>query len=173
MENLKPYLAIALDRGAHHAIVIEPSRIATAPWVRIKCQFGCPMYGKSLCCPPNTPSPEEMRRILDIYSRAILLHCHWQKRHEVVNGFNEMVVDLEIALFLDGYYKAWGMGSGPCRRCRECDTSGQCLNAYKARPSMEACGIDVFMTAREHDLPIQVLRTKKDERDIFGLILVE
>jgi hypothetical protein len=38
---------------------------------------------------------------------------------------------------------------------------------------MEACGIDVFATARGHDLPIEVVRTHKDEREIFGVVLVE
>ena len=131
------------------------------------------MHGKSLCCPPYTPTPDQMRHILDSYSHAILLHRYWLKGYGIVDEFNEIVVDLEIALFLDGYYKAWGLGSGPCRRCKECDTSGRCLNAYRARPSMEACGIDVFKTAGEHDLPIHVLRTHEEERDIFGAVLVE
>lgn len=114
-----------------------------------------------------------MRQILDSYTRAILLHRHWQKEYKVVDEFNETVVDLQITLFLDGYYKAWGMGSGLCRRCKECDTSGPCLQAHKARPSMEASGTDVFKTAREYDLPIRVIRTREEERDIFGVVLVE
>lgn len=173
MNQLDPYLAMALERGVDHAKIIETSNIFTAPWVRIKCQFGCPRYRRSLCCPPYTPAPDQMRQILDSYTRAILLHRHWQKEYKVVDEFNETVVDLEITLFLDGYYKAWGMGSGPCRRCKECDTSGPCLQAYKARPSMEACGIDVFKTARGYDLPIRVIRTREEERDIFGVVLVE
>ncbi len=38
---------------------------------------------------------------------------------------------------------------------------------------MEACGIDVFKTARDNGFTIQVLRTRDEERDIFGLVLVE
>jgi hypothetical protein len=38
---------------------------------------------------------------------------------------------------------------------------------------MEACGIDVFKTARDNGFPIEVLKTREEERDIFGLILVE
>lgn len=173
MEKLHPYLTMALERGADHAEVIETSSVVTAPWVRLKCQFGCPGYGRSLCCPPYTPTPEQMRRVLDAYTHAILLHRHWRKDRNAVDEFNEMVVDVEITIFLDGYYKAWGLGCGPCRRCKECDTSGRCLQAYRARPSMEACGIDVFKTARAHDLPIHVVQSHKEERDIFGLVLVE
>jgi predicted metal-binding protein len=114
-----------------------------------------------------------MRQILASYTHALLIHRHWQKGYNVVHEFNELVVDVEIALFLDGYYKAWGMGSGPCTRCKKCDVDGRCLHADRARPSMEACGIDVFKTVRNHDLPIQVVRTHGEERDIYGVILVE
>jgi hypothetical protein len=38
---------------------------------------------------------------------------------------------------------------------------------------MESCGIDVFKTAREHSLPISVVRDHKQERDIYGLVLIE
>jgi predicted metal-binding protein len=172
-ETLNPYLTMARERGVDHALVIEPASIITASWVRLKCQFGCFGYGRGLCCPPHTPSPEQMRTVLDSYKRAILLHCHWQKGIGVVDQFNEMVVDIERSLFLDGYYKAWGMGSGPCRRCKKCDTTGTCLHADRARPSLEACGIDVFATARGHNLPIQVVRTHKDEREIYGVVLLE
>jgi predicted metal-binding protein len=87
--------------------------------------------------------------------------------------FNETIVKLEIKLFLDGYYKAWSMGSGPCRLCKECDLTTECKHGLEARPSMEACGIDVFKTARDNGFPIEVVRTREDERNIFGLILVE
>jgi len=65
------------------------------------------------------------------------------------------------------------MGSGPCRLCRECDLSNSCKHGYEAWPSMEACGINVFKTARDNGFPIEVVRTYEDERNIFGLILVE
>jgi predicted metal-binding protein len=172
-EQLRSYLTKARDRGADHARIIETASIITAPWVRLKCQFGCFGYGRSLCCPPHTPTPDEMRVILDTYTHAILLHRHWHKGYAVVDEFNELVVDIEIALFLDGYYKAWSMGSGPCRRCKTCNLDDTCIHADKARPAMEACGIDVFATARGHDLPIHVVRTHKEERDLFGVVLVE
>lgn len=83
-----------------------------------------------------------------------------------------MVVDMEKKLFLDGFYKAWAMGSGPCTQCAQCNLTGPCRHAYRARPSMEACGIDVYQTAHNHGLPIRVVRTHRDERDIYGLVLV-
>jgi hypothetical protein len=38
---------------------------------------------------------------------------------------------------------------------------------------MESCGIDVFKTAREHGLPINVVRNHNQERDLYGLVLIE
>ena len=173
MKTLKPYLEIALKKEVTHAIVVETSKIFTEPWVRMRCQFGCAGYGETLCCPPYTPTPEEMRKILDSYRRGILLHRHIRKGHKYVSEFNETIVNLERTIFLDGHYKAWSLGSGPCTRCKECNVSGTCLHSDKARPSMEGCGIDVFRTAREHGLPIKVVKDHSQDRDTYGLILVE
>ena len=57
--------------------------------------------------------------------------------------------------------------------CKECNLSGSCQHGLEARPSMEACGIDVFKTARDNGFPIEVVRTRDDEMNIFGLVLVE
>lgn len=139
----------------------------------MKCQFGCRRYGQSHCCPPHAPAPDEMRRILDSYTQAILLHKNWREGVLRIDAFNDAVVALESALFFDGYYKAWGMGSGPCMLCEKCNISGQCVHSARARPSMEACGIDVFRSVRETGLPIRVLKDRKEERHSYGLVLVE
>ena len=172
-EKLSKYLEMALGRGVDDALIIETSKVYTAPWVRMKCQFGCVGYGERLCCPPHAPAPERTRAILDSFTRAILLHRHWQKGYRTVEEFNDVIVDLETAIFLDGFYKAFSMASGPCTRCAECNISGTCRYPDRARPSMEACGIDVFATAREHGLPIKVVRDRDEERDVFGLVLIE
>jgi len=171
--KLAPYIKLVLDNKITDAVIIKTSEVITAPWVRMKCQFGCAGYGKTLCCPPHTPTPDEMRRVLDSYSHALLLHLHWTKDYKMVNRFNDTIVVLERTIFLDGYYKAWALGSGPCDRCEKCNVSGGCLNADKARPSMESCGIDVFKTVRDHGLPIHVVRNHNQERDLYGLVLIE
>jgi len=176
MRPIEEYCSLAIERGIDGAKVVEPGSVATAEWVRLKCQFGCPGFGRSLCCPPHSPTPEVTRRVIDSYQKAILLHRHIPhvpKRREVAKHFNEMVVRLEIDIFLGGYYKAWSMTSGPCRLCKECDVNSDCKHGYEARPSMEACGVDVFQTARENGFPIQVVRTQEEAQNIFGLILVD
>jgi predicted metal-binding protein len=172
MKALEVYCKEVLEQGAERAKIIDPRSVITAEWVRMKCQFGCPGFGKSRCCPPHTPTPDLTRKVVDSYQKAILVHRKLPKE-EKTKLFNETLVKLEIEIFLDGYYKAWSMGSGPCRLCQECDLSSPCKRGLEARPSMEACGIDVFKTARDNGFPIEVLRTREEERDIFGLILVE
>jgi predicted metal-binding protein len=172
MEQLDRYLLLAKEKGIDHAAVIETSKVYTAPWVKMKCQFGCFFYNRSFCCPPRTPPPEEMRTILDSYTHAILLHKLWKEGVRDIRNFNESVVEVELALFLAGYYKAWGLGSGPCRGCEKCNITGECLHSDKARPSMEACGIDVFRTAAENGLSFPVLKHTNAERNSFGLVLV-
>ena len=154
------------------AKAIDPRSIVTAEWVRMKCQYGCPGYGGRLCCPPHTPSPEVTRKVIDSYEKAILLHQRLDKGRKT-KSFNETIVRLEIEIFLDGYYKAWSMGSGPCRLCKECNLTGLCRHGYEARPSMEACGIDVFKTARDNGFPIDVVRSLEETRNAYGVILVE
>jgi predicted metal-binding protein len=114
--------------------------------------------------------------VIDCYQKAILLHQRLPKkktRWERFDHFSKAIVRLEIEIFLDGYYKAWSMGAGPCDLCKECNLSGTCKHGLVARPSMEACGIDVFKTARDNGFPIEVVQTRDEEINIFGLILVD
>jgi predicted metal-binding protein len=172
METLEAHCRNALEMGIDEAKVIDPASVATAEWVRMKCQFGCHNFGRRLCCPPYAPTPHVTRKVIDSYQKAILLHKRFSQG-KTTEVFNESIVRLEIRIFLDGYYKAWSMGTGSCRICKECDPTGFCKHGSKARPSMEACGVDVYKTARDNGFPINVVQTHKEERNHFGLVLVE
>lgn len=176
MKSMESFCKKAIEMGVERAKIIDARSIVTAEWVRMKCQYGCPGFGMSLCCPPRSPTPDTTRKVIDSYQKAILLHRRLQKgekRGERAKIFNKAVVRLEIEMFLDGYYKAWSMGYGPCDRCKECNLSGPCRHGLEVRPSMEACGIDVFKTARDNGFTLKVLRKREEERNIFGLVLVE
>ena len=58
-------------------------------------------------------------------------------------------------------------------RSDECDLEGPCRHAYKTRPAMEACGIDVFATARAAGFPLEVVTSRDCEQNYYGLVLVE
>lgn len=179
-QDLEKYCDQALRVGFANAKIINPKSVETAPWVRLKCQFGCASYGKIYSCPPDTPAPEQTRSILDTYHRAILFHIQpsqveadmWRKmRVKMLNG----LTDLEGEMFKDGYYKAFVLLAGPCHLCKECSKLKEepCNFGQKARPSMEACGIDVFQTARNAGFSIAPLREKTDPRNDFCLMLVD
>ena len=162
----KSFVKRVVDLGAVEAKVIKASSVITADWVRLKCQFGCDGYGSSLCCPPKTPTPEQTRKTLDGYETAILAHF------EVNAHVTKSMAALEREVFLQGYYKALAFGAGPCNLCRSCPEDG-CKYPDKARPSMEACGIDVFSTARNNGCPIEVVLNESSEQNYYGLLLIE
>jgi predicted metal-binding protein len=155
-----------MDAGAMAALVIDPSTVETAPWVRWKCRFGCDCYGSSMVCPPHSPGPDETRKMLDSYRRAILFEAPFGKAKEIA-------VSLERTLFMAGHYKAFGLGAGPCELCPACAFDKGCRHADIARPAMEACGIDVFATARKHGFEIEVVRGHSDPQHYFGMVLVD
>ncbi len=177
--DLKRYCEKALESGATHAQQVHPSSVVTAAWVRWKCEFGCPEYGKGYCCPPHTRTPEETRALLDCYHRAILFHREAPKTSERAKGWKpywDMMVDLEGDIFKDGFYKAFVLLAGPCRICKECAKKAgapNCSFGYRARPSMEASGIDVFQTARNNGFFIVPLRERNDTQNVFSLMLID
>ena len=178
--GLKKYCDRALEAGAAHAKVIEPGSVVTAPWVRLKCQFGCAGYGTRYCCPPDTPTPQEMRTVLDAYGRAMLIHMEavgteLQEKRKLRAKLIDHLTELEGEMFKDGYYKAFLLVSGPRHLCKACAKLKQepCNFGYKARPSMESCGIDVYQTARRNGFLIQPLREKSEPQNNYCLMLVD
>ena len=157
---------MARDLGALDAKVVPASTVETAQWVRWKCRFGCGGFGATLMCPPHSPTPEQTRAVIDSYQRAVLF--------EAAHGEPKRIaVALERELFLAGCYKAFGLGSGPCHLCEKCALDEGCRHPHDARPSMEACGIDVFATARKHGFTINVVRDHDDAQHYFGLVLID
>jgi predicted metal-binding protein len=163
---VEKYIQRLHQLGAVSAKTIDIPSIVTAPWTIFKCQYGCGRYGKSWCCPPKSPGYQQTREILDSYRTAVLFHCH---NMAIVT---DIAVVVAKELFLDGYYKAIAFGSGPCKKCKECNTNG-CNFPDRAAPAMEACGIDVFQTARNNGYEINTLRTPDEIQNHFGLILTE
>ena len=157
----------AVELGATDAKVVSTSQVFTGEWVRQKCRYGCGAYASSRNCPPHSPTPAQTRKVLDEYDAAILIHG------DRTTDIRSVVVKLEREVFLAGHYKAFGYACGPCHLCEECSIDGACLQPHEARPAMEACGIDVFATARAAGFPIQVVTDHDCEQNYYGLVLVE
>ena len=165
-QAVKKFTDRALELGAKSAVAVKPADVVTGQWVLWKCRYGCSGYGSSLVCPPHTPKPEETRKVLDEYSAGILFECEPKQARGIA-------VKLEREIFLSNFYKAFGLGSGPCRLCSDCSFEEGCLHPDEARPSMEACGIDVYATARRHGFSINVVKDYSDAQHYFGLVLIQ
>ena len=164
--ELEGFARRAVEMGASRAKIIRAKEVVTGEWVRWKCQFGCGGFESSLVCPPHTPKPSETRKMIDGYRWAVLF--------EAGRGDPKVIaVKLEREVFLAGYYKAFGLGAGPCRLCGTCAIEKGCRHPEESRPAMEACGIDVYATARKQGFKIEVVRTHKDAQHYFGMVLIE
>lgn len=153
----------ALEFGASMAEIIPVSWVQIDERVRLKCAIPlCPYYNKSIHCPPHTPSIELMRKAVSRYSHAILFaldvipvacFADRTKKQQAAKWSKkglEIVGRLETLALGKGYYLAMGYGQASCKKalCRQ-ETclvleGGKCPYPLKARPSMEAVGMDVY-----------------------------
>ena len=79
----------------------------------------------------------------------------WDQTYLVAkNTLDKIAARLEADAFKKGLKFATAFSAGKCTLCEACAGVGnRCRNPYKARPSMEAMGIDVGETARNAGLP--------------------
>jgi len=165
--TLRELCRLAVEMGAADAKVISPRNVVVRNWVRLKCQYGCGGYGKSLTCPPYTPTPDQMREVLNGYSQAVLVRFAPPEMDS-----HKIMVKLEREVFLSGHYSAFALAAGPCEMCAECNLSN-CAHPREARPSMESCGIDVYATAHKAGMSLQVVRKRDETPRYYGLLLVK
>ncbi len=186
--------------GASQAVALPVDDIVLDERTGLKCLVPvCPDYGVNLMCPPNLPPMSKFKEILSCYHSAILIKVviplsglsggsgeekeeppgvptaedmaivdnAQKKLHEVVNR-------VEALCFAAGYRFAAGLLGGTCCLCKECVgiSSGlPCRHPLKARPAMEAMGIDVVATVQKVGL---YLSFGRDEgRSWVGLVLVD
>ena len=165
--TVEAVLKQAVSLGALHAKAISTKKVYTGSWVRWKCRYGCDGFGSTLLCPPHSPTPDETRRMLDEYRRAILVHF------DAVTAVRPLIAKLERSAFLGGFYKVFGFACGPCELCPTCAFEKGCRHSEQARPAMEACGIDVFRTARDAGFPIEVVTGRRCRQNYYGLLLLK
>ena len=72
-EKYEFLVKLALDNGAADAKIIPADKVVVEDRVVLKCKVGCTHYGKTLACPPYTPSAEEFRKIVSEYSYALFM----------------------------------------------------------------------------------------------------
>jgi predicted metal-binding protein len=166
--DLEHYRELALEMGASEVALIPASDVVVDERVRLKCIVPrCLRAGETPNCPPHTPDLDLVRRALGRFSWAILFKCNVEPIEEYAPGrgktkaerrrtlsfhqkSSEVVYALERQAYKDGYHLAMGFGGGSCKDylcqgmiCQFLD-SGRCRFPHRARPAMEAMGIDVM-----------------------------
>ena len=138
-------------------------------------------YQVALLLQVNCDIPQEMQQLIENGSDL----DHLYKTPEFIASYNESITlarqnlhkivnKVESTAFSMGYRFAVGFIGGSCRLCGECvarSSNEPCRHPFKARPSMEAMGIDVVQTAANAGLPFDV--PPKDTSVWNGLILVD
>jgi predicted metal-binding protein len=149
-------------KGASEARLIKVTDVVVDERVRLKCQIPiCESYGKALLVQLSVPLHKKTKgRTKAVFDPARVLH--------------ELVNLGERLCFEAGFRFATGLIGGCCRLCEECivmEPEGHCRHPFRARPSMEAMGIDVIGTLEKADLPL--LRFPVTEKVTWtGLILL-
>lgn len=164
MKPPKILLNMKEELGLKGMKLIPCRDIRTASWTSLKCQFGCREFGQRHSCPPSPPPAWISEALFSEYQTALLVHddASWRIRWAIT--------EIERKAVTLGYYRAFGMGSGPCQLCEACPPQSPCIKSTDARPSMEAMGIDVFSTVEKFGY--QLLHNSS-EPQFFGLVLIE
>lgn len=179
MENKAALDDLFQEYGFEDFKCIKTSSIVVSHWVRMKCHFGCGGFGKSLSCPPNTPTIAECKQLFQEYQNAVLFHFEntfpkpedrfaWSKR------INNTLLKIEREVFLQGYHKAFILLMNECSLCSECATKkADCRHPDKARPIPESMGIDLFATVRGNGYPLEVLTEYSQTMNRYAILLVD
>lgn len=188
-DDLERFVEAAKSLGANDAVAVPCSWIVVDDRVRMKCRIPrCPSYGRAGNCPPHVPRTDEVRAALSDYRFAVLFKLEGQattstndleeakqavwRQHAKVT---DIAANLESLAFNSGYYLAMGLGAGSCLHSLCADEScalletGVCRHQNRARPSMEALGIDVFAIAHRVGWPLVTVNySAADSRDNEG-----
>ncbi len=183
----------ALELGASAAEIIPSSYVVVEERVWMKCLVPrCRGAGRSPYCPPNSPKPDTMRKVFSQYKWAVVFKSEMEPVKDYIptsKSHREEIEPLwrtpgsghgktwEIMSLLEsfaqsiGYYLAMGFGAGRCSSvlcnnepCAVMNNES-CRHPLRARPSMEAIGIDVFDLAGKVGWDAYMIRAIEPEPD--------
>jgi len=196
MDNNTPFLrklkTKALDLGASDAKSIATNEIPVEDEIIDLCQEPlCESYGQSIYCPPHVMKPQKLRELLTEYENAIIFKIEVAPEMLLSEErFNEFRKIYEIAAKLTafaieaGFSKSKGFAAGSCKpvycpeyQCQALIDGDTCRYPDKARPSMEAVGINVFKLVKDVGWEIHKITENSDPKSVpngilAGMVLV-
>lgn len=196
-EKLEELLEVALKAGATEARLMDVKDVVVDERVQFKCFIPrCNAYGNCLTCPPHTPSVDAFRKVLSNYQKAVIVQLETDRNSldksesqtladlNLVNGIykellpykfklHDVIEAVERAAFKLGFVFAAGLGAGRCNLCGDqCPgiLDGQCRHPFRARPAVEAMGIDIVQTLGNAGLSVEFSSAAVAKTN--GLVLV-
>ncbi len=113
VEKFQFLVKLALENGASDAKIIPTGKVIVEDRVVLKCKVGCNNYGKTLACPPYTPSAEEFRKIVSEYSFAMFMkftsnaHAEPEVLAKLMVAETDPTVSKEIKEKAEKFWQDW------------------------------------------------------------------
>lgn len=137
-------------------------------------------YSYAVLIQVETPIPSEMAKeirkaddVAALYKTDRFLDSYRTSFTPAKSKIRRIVHKVEAKAFALGYRFATGFIAGSCLLCAKCvvvDSNEPCRHPFRARPSMEAVGIDAFKTAENAGLLFDI--PAKNKTVWNGLVLV-
>jgi predicted metal-binding protein len=130
----------SIELGAGEAKLIDTDQIVFDPRSHLKCRFGCNRWGRYWTCPPHLGlSPEMFMDAFQHYRKAIVIKATDPKVGQ------EVAVAIEKEAMLS-YGCGFSFAMALCVQCETCAYPEPCLFPHRARPAMDAYGVDIGKT---------------------------
>ena len=175
-------------------VYLLPAREVVVTWMTVlQCMYGCRVYSsfsRRWSCVPFCPNPDETKKIVSDYKFALILNktykpplfnASWlgfnplrdldQKiwATHCYGEINSITLQVERLLMSHGF-DVYAYGMSPCHACIKCSYPKPCKKPDKLRFSADACGIDIYATARKAGANFEVPPRK--EINLFEIVLI-
>jgi predicted metal-binding protein len=154
--NRHAILQTIKELGASHCRFVSSGLLLPEERIREYCyENRCGCYGRHLMCPPRTGSIAEATKKFGMFTTGILVQYSrvLDVKKEVAEvtaskrKLHHIILDTETYLKEKaGMVKTFGMIGGECALCETCAgyRGEACVYPDRARPSLEALGVDVI-----------------------------
>jgi len=164
---LKELCQLSIDDGAENANDIEVSNIKFTG-----VDLDCPDNEQSFYYPKVLYKKDPIQDVLTEFQNAIVFSIN--NEHGLKKVY-EITAKVESHCFYKNYHLAVGLAAGNCRNifcstrnsCQAMTIGKGCAFPMIARPSIEACNIDLELLAKES----QILDFNKD-KTLLGMVFV-
>ena len=163
MNISKEIVQFAKQKKYDNIAIIDTSDITFESELRAFCESNaCGKYGTSWCCPPGCGDAETLKKKILGYKKGMVVQKIYpledsfdlEGMRDASYKFNELFYGMDD--FINNSYKEdhYSLKASSCKLCDKCRYPDQeCKNPEKARPSVEACCINVILLCQSCGIP--------------------